>query len=77
MALPQTAHLLGRSGGQCSVFKVSLPLDPRACLLGALEEYDWEIYTREAIHRVLFYARKLIMIHWKSENPPNNQGVDS
>lgn len=53
-----------------SVFKVTLPLEPRACLLGVLEEYEWEMYTREAIQRVLFQARKLIMVHWKSENPP-------
>lgn len=51
-----------------SVFKVSLPQDPRACLLGALEEYEWEVHTREAMHRVLFLARKLIMTHWKFED---------
>lgn len=39
--------------------------------MGALEEYDWEVYTREAIHRVLFQARKLIMVHWRSEDPPS------
>lgn len=54
-----------------SIFKVSLPLNPRACLLGVLKEYDWEVHTREAIHRVLFQARKLIMVHWKSEDPPS------
>lgn len=53
-----------------SIFNISLPLDPSACLLGKPEEYEWEAHTREAIHRVLFQARKLIMVHWKSEDPP-------
>lgn len=52
-----------------SVF-VNLSQDPRACLLGALEEYEWEGHSREAVHRVLFQARKLIMTYWKSEKPP-------
>lgn len=49
-----------------SVFKVSLPQEPKGCLLGALEEYEWEVHIREAIHIVLFQARKQIMTHWKS-----------
>ena len=53
-----------------STFGVALPQDPRACLLGALEEYEWEETDREAIHRVLFQARKLIMVHWRAEAPP-------
>ena len=40
-----------------SAFGVSLPQDPRACLLGALEEYEWEEVDREAVQRVLFQAR--------------------
>ena len=46
-----------------SVFRVSIPVDPRVCLLGALEEYVIEVYIREAVHRVLFQARKLIMFY--------------
>ncbi|XP_040184732.1 uncharacterized protein LOC120917483 [Rana temporaria] len=53
-----------------SVFGVSMPVDPRVCLLGVLEEHVEEVYTREAVQRALFQARKLIMIHWKSETPP-------
>lgn len=53
-----------------SVFKISLPLDLRACLLGVIEKQDWEAHTKEAFHRVLFQAREWIMIHWKSEDPP-------
>lgn len=44
-------------------------MDLKSCLLGVLEEYDRERYTREAITRALFQARKFIMVHWKSDDP--------
>ena len=56
-----------------SVFGVSIPVDPRLCLLGVLGEYVVEVYTRDAVHRVLFQARKLIMFYWKSENPQSSR----
>ena len=52
------------------MFGISIPVDPRVCLLGVTEEYVEEMYTREAVQRALFQARKLIMVHWKSETPP-------
>ena len=53
-----------------TVFQVLIPLDPKQCLLNLLDELEWEPLTREAITRALFMARKLIMRHWISEEPP-------
>ena len=38
--------------------------------LGGSEKGEWEEADREAIHRVLFQARKLIMVRWRAEAPP-------
>lgn len=57
-----------------SVCQVTLPIDPKACLLDIVDEYAWEVCTREAVLRVLFQAHKLIMVHWKSETPHTVRG---
>ena len=54
-----------------SVFQTSVPLDPLCCLLGVLEGSIAEETTRVAFARALFQARKLILIHWKSREPPS------
>lgn len=52
-----------------SVFQVAIPIDPKVCLMGVVDEDDWEVCTREAVLRVLLQAHKQIMVHWKSEAP--------
>lgn len=47
-----------------------MPTDPKHCLLNVIDELGWEESTRVAITRVMFMARKLIMTHWISEEPP-------
>ncbi|PIO41169.1 hypothetical protein AB205_0205770, partial [Aquarana catesbeiana] len=52
------------------VFQVKLPTDPKHCLLNVLDELGWEEYTKVAVTKAIFLARKLIMKHWISEEPP-------
>lgn len=57
-----------------AVFRVSIPLDPRHCILNLLDELEWDSHVREALTRALFVACKLIMMHWRSEAPPSFKG---
>lgn len=52
------------------VFQISMPTDPKHCLLNILEIFEWEESTRTAVTRTLLLARKMIMLHWISEDPP-------
>lgn len=48
------------------VFHVGIPIDPRPCLLGILDDPSIEDIHKQAIGRVLFQARRLIFRHWKA-----------
>lgn len=51
-------------------FQVGVPLDPKQCILGILDEHITEENPKQAITRALFGARKLILSHWKATEPP-------
>lgn len=53
------------------VFQVTISQDPKSCLLGILNDLQVEDVTKQAIARAPFEARKLILRHWKSTDPPS------
>lgn len=53
-----------------SVFQVQLKAHPKLCLLGIMNDVSEEDPSRIGITSALFQARKLILRHWKSEEPP-------
>lgn len=53
------------------VFQVVIIQDPKSCLLGILDDIQVEEVTKQAIARALFQARKIILRHWKSIEPPS------
>lgn len=55
------------------VFQCSVPLDPKYCLLGILSDFIPEEPTRVAINRTLFQAYKILLLIWKSPDPPSYQ----
>lgn len=55
------------------VFQVQFSENPKQCLLGILDDIPVEDTSRQAIARALFQARKLILRHWKSTDPPTVQ----
>lgn len=52
------------------VFQMTVPLNPICCALGVLEEVIPEEMVRMAFFWVLFQARKVILMGWKSSLPP-------
>lgn len=55
------------------VFQIVIPLDPKPCLLGIVDDLLTEDILRQAIRRALFQARLLILRHWRSTCPPTVQ----
>lgn len=55
------------------VFQVQIPLDPKPCLLGIIDDLLTGDILKQAVNRTLFQARMLILRHWKSEDPPTKQ----
>lgn len=51
-------------------FQFDVPLDPKQCILGILEDHITEENPKQAITRALFQTRKLIFRHWKATEPP-------
>lgn len=54
------------------IWKLTLMVDPKMCLLGWLDEELYTSYTYTAILRVLFIATKLIARKWLSVLPPTH-----
>lgn len=50
--------------------EVQIPLKPMLLLLSYLEEVECNRYTKLRITFSLFYARREILLKWKSPNPP-------
>ena len=55
-----------------SIWNLQLPIDPKLCLLGWLDEGRYGSHTSTAILRVLFLARKLIARKWLSVAAPTH-----
>ena len=53
-----------------SIWNLQLPMDPKSCLLGCLDEERYMPDTYTAILRTLFLARKLIAKKWLSVTAP-------
>lgn len=49
---------------------IPIPLTISVCLLGLVEQLTLATATRTLIGTLLFYARKAIVLKWKSANPP-------
>lgn len=52
------------------VFQVTVPADPKNCILGILDEFIIEDHSKLAIARALFQTHLLILRHWKTVEPP-------
>lgn len=52
------------------VFRVKIPLNPKCSLLNILEEIIEDELRRIAVRRALFHAHKLMLLLWKSLDPP-------
>lgn len=50
------------------VFQVSIPTDPKPCLLGILDELLIKEHSKQASARALFQAQ--IIRHWKATDSP-------
>lgn len=53
-----------------AVFQISIPLDPKPCLLGILDDFQLTVHIKEAVARALFQARRVIPRYWKSTDSP-------
>lgn len=56
-----------------TVFKVTILLDPKCCILNILEGVVEEEHLRLALGRALFHALRLILLMWKSPDPPTQK----
>lgn len=56
-----------------SVFQTSIPLDPKPCLLGILDDFQLPVLAREAVAIAVFQARRVILRHWKSTKSPSHK----
>lgn len=54
-------------------FQVTVPMDPKPCVLGILDDLQIEDNSEKAIARALFQARQLILRHWKGSDTPTLQ----
>lgn len=54
----------------CKVFSIRLPLVPKVCVLGLVEDSAESLPNTLGILRMLFQARKLIAFHWLRPSPP-------
>ena len=52
------------------VYLTNIPVDPKPCLLGIIDDMSLDDNSRQAILRALFQARRLILRHWKAVDPP-------
>lgn len=53
-----------------AVFQVSIPTDPKLCVLGVLDSLQLQKFSKEAIAIALFQACRVILTHWKSDTLP-------
>lgn len=52
------------------VFKISLPMDPRFCILNDIETVVQDKHCVTAVTRCLFAARKLVAQRWMASTAP-------
>ena len=50
-------------------YVVTLPRDPKVCILGCVSDLGTEQNYKVAIGRLLYVARKLIAMHWIQADP--------
>lgn len=52
------------------VFHTPITLNPKACVLGYLDEEAYPLEIRTLVNLLLFLAHKLIALKWLSPHPP-------
>lgn len=71
----------GVTGVLNDICETELSPDPMLLLLSYLGDVEGDRYTKLSITLMLFYARREIMLHWKSAEPPTlgswKRAVDS
>lgn len=71
VALPQATLILDRGHkNHNTAFLISIPTDPKPCLLGILDNLPLEDNLKLPIARALFQARLLIFRIWKATELP-------
>lgn len=60
----------GVTGVLNDIWDLKLSLDPMLLLLSYMGDVEGDRYTKLSVTFLLFYARREIMLHWKSAEPP-------